>query len=64
MAKLNVQQIKERARAIVAENPGGIRAILLNCHKDKVVEYDPEEKRVTISPLGLDYVETKIVLEA
>ena len=39
------------------------RDILIGCHKDKLVEYDSGKKRATLSPAGIDYVESKIPLE-
>jgi hypothetical protein len=44
-------------------NPTMFREILARCHKDKLVEYDSGKKRAVLSPRGIDYVETKIVLE-
>lgn len=46
MAKFTMQQIRERARAIVAENPGGIRfgALL-----EQIGQESPETPRNTIS---------------
>ncbi len=45
MAKLNSQQIRERARAIVAENPGGIRFSQL---KEKISAESPETSKGNI----------------
>ncbi len=45
MAKLNGQQIRERARAIVAESPGGIK---LGDLKEKISAESPETKRTMI----------------
>jgi hypothetical protein len=46
MAKLNVQQIKERGRAIVAENPGGIRYGAL---VERINTESPETPKNTIA---------------
>ena len=46
MAKLSVQQIKERARAIVTENPGGIRYGAL---VERIGAESPETPKNTIS---------------
>lgn len=45
MARLSVQQIKERARSIVAENPGGIRYIEL---VGRIAAESPETPKNTI----------------
>ena len=45
-------------------NPSMFRDILLKCHKEKLLEYDPEAQRATLSPAGIRYVETRIPLEA
>jgi hypothetical protein len=45
MAKLNVQQIKEKARAIIRRNPGGIRFGAL---VDQIGATDPETPKNTI----------------
>ncbi|MSO19839.1 MAG: hypothetical protein EXQ56_05135 [Acidobacteria bacterium] len=46
MAKLNVQQIRNLARTIIAENPGGIRySVLIN---DNISPQSPETPRSTI----------------
>lgn len=45
MAKLNVRQIRERARTIIAENPGGIRYTAL---KDQIKQENPETPSNTI----------------
>ncbi|MCL5044065.1 MAG: hypothetical protein M1336_02110 [Deltaproteobacteria bacterium] len=45
MAKLSVEQIRKRARVIVAENPGGIRFTDL---KDRISQESPETPRGTI----------------
>ena len=45
-------------------NPSMFRAILLRCHKQKLLEYDPRVRRATLSPVGIQYVETRISLEA
>jgi hypothetical protein len=45
MAKLGRQQIRERARAIVAENPGGIRYTAL---AERIGEESPETPKNTI----------------
>src|ERR1022692_2566581 len=45
MAKLSVQEVRERARAIVAENPGGIRYTAL---VEKIGEQSPETPKNTI----------------
>jgi hypothetical protein len=50
-------------RWVEYSNPSMFREILLRCHKDKLVEYDSGKKRVTLSPAGIDYVESKISLE-
>lgn len=46
MAKLSVQEIKARARKIVAENPGGIR---YNALLDRIIRDDPETPKNTIA---------------
>jgi len=46
MANLNMQQIRERARAIVAENPGGIRFDAL---VERIKQESPETPENTIS---------------
>jgi hypothetical protein len=45
MAKLNGQQIRERAKAIVAEHPGGIRYRAL---VDQIKQENPETPENTI----------------
>jgi hypothetical protein len=45
-------------------NPSMFRDILLKCHKQKLLEYDPKTRRATLSPAGIRYVETRISLEA
>jgi hypothetical protein len=45
MPKLNVQEIRKRARAIIAENPGGIRYSVL---VDKISSESPETPKNTI----------------
>ena len=48
-------------RYVEYSNASMFRRILLQCHREKIVEYDPMTKRITISPIGADYVETKIL---
>ena len=45
MARLSVKEIREKARAIVAENPGGIRYAVL---VEKIGEQSPETPKNTI----------------
>ncbi len=45
-------------------NPTVFRTKVLEpCHKEKLIEYDSEDRCVTLSPLGLKYVEDSIELE-
>ena len=37
------------------------RDVLRKCHKDKLIEYDPESKMVTLSPKGMEYVEERLL---
>jgi len=45
MAKLTVQQVKNLARSIITENPGGIRYSAL---VDKILQQNPETPKNTI----------------
>lgn len=55
MAKLSVLQIRERARAIIAENPGGIRYSAL---LDRIGRESPETSRKTIAATIWDLEKT------
>lgn len=37
------------------------RDVIRRAHKDKLVEYDPSEKTVEISPIGIAYVESSLL---
>jgi hypothetical protein len=50
-------------RWVEYSNPSIFRKILLRCHKEKMVEYNTQKKRITISPTGIEYVESHILLE-
>jgi len=39
------------------------RDILINCHKEKLLEYDQMNRRAILSPSGLRYVEANMSLE-
>lgn len=42
-------------------NVSMFRGILVQCHKSKLVEYDSHKKRVTISPMGIEHVEARLL---
>lgn len=44
------------------QNASMFRAILIKCHRQKLLEYDAPQRRLAISPAGTDYVETKVKL--
>jgi hypothetical protein len=44
-------------------NASMFREILLNCHKQKLLEYDSKAGRVILSPAGISDVQTRISLE-
>ena len=39
------------------------KAILVKCHKQKLIEYDSTNKKVLLSPVGIRYVEERISME-
>ena len=44
-------------------NMSMFRDILINCHKEKLLEYDQMNRRAILSPSGLRYVEANMSLE-
>jgi hypothetical protein len=44
-------------------NSSMFRSILKQCHKEKLIEYDGDKRRATLSPPGIAYVEESISLE-
>jgi len=54
----------DQLRACVEySNPSTFREMLLKCHKQKLLEYDPKAGRVILSPAGISDVEARISLE-
>jgi hypothetical protein len=43
-------------------NASMFRGLLQECHKKKLLEYDPNRRRAVVSPTGVDFVETSISL--
>lgn len=39
------------------------RDVLVKCHRDKLIEYDADKKRISLSPVGIRYVEEKVSLQ-
>lgn len=48
--------------AVEYSNPSEFKAILRKAHKQKLIEYDAKQRRAYLSPIGIDYVESKISL--
>jgi hypothetical protein len=51
-------------RSVEHSNPPTFRRdVLRKCHRDKLLEYDEDKRRVLISPLGVNHVERTLSLE-